>query len=204
MKLLSRSAISFRQTMKKEPKKIPDGETRKSWVINAKSSNKWLTISEIAYLCGVSSKTVESWLYETNKHPPMFAVFALGQSIFNAYGNIDREMNNCINMFNQRWYKCSKYATGDKINRVGDKKTTTYLYSGEKLRQSELARKLKMSDSGIFHRLKVINPQPNQDLTEILNNWPKRGRKKRSIPMSDESKNHADLRRINHPPLSGC
>ena len=158
----------------------PSGQDKKNWLVFSKENNEFLTIKTIAFICGVSHKTVETWLYEKNRFPSSFCIFAINETIIYQGGVVHVDMKRFCNRFRGRW---KRFYTGQKHSTYGDSKNTgiRVFLNGSIVSQAELSRIRGVSQATISKFYKKNGIVQDQDISKIELPPFKRGRKPMTI-----------------------
>ena len=148
---------------------IPDPEHRKNMFMEIRDGNKsLLTIAQIAIVSGISAKSVESFLYDENRFPSMFTLYACIKFVRASRGVLSREHHNITRTVEARWNRIGNRVVG-KPTIIGDKQRAGgYLFNGERRSLVDISVLSEIKYDTLYQRIKKLGIIEGDDISPAI------------------------------------
>lgn len=159
--------------------KIPEAADRKRMLCELRSKNPYLTPEKIAFLSGIEKRAAESYLWDSNRYPDMFCLYACFCHARYNRSPHSTELRRVCARFESRWIR-----KGDYFNQTpqiyGDhtSQKRKYIYHGERLNVADIAGKSGKKFHTVYTRIYKSGLEFDSDVTGCIDAEKKRGRKK--------------------------
>lgn len=154
---------------------------RREALKSVRAVNPELTISACAEIAWVTAKTVESWLYEPNRSPPMDALNLIYEAVRTANGVIPKDFQRLVRQYRgraKRWGM--KHRNGrDAPTFAGHRVELEhwYIYDGQDMSLGKIAEQTGKNYHMLYGRVRSAGVSIGADITAIVDR-PKHASKK--------------------------